>query len=39
MPMPSDKSEDAKPLYDGNKDANNPENFTDFIDNEEVVRI
>lgn len=39
VPMPGDKDEDAdKPLYDDSKDANNPDNFNDF-DDEEVVRI
>ena len=40
MPMPGDKGENGNaPLYDGSKDANNPENFTDFTDDEEIVRI
>lgn len=39
MPMPGDKSEsDNAPLYDDSKDANNPANFNDFTDDEEVVR-
>nr|DAI22990.1 MAG TPA: hypothetical protein [Caudoviricetes sp.] len=39
MPMPGDKSEgNDKPLYDSSKDANDPENFKDFTDDEEVVR-
>lgn len=37
MPMPGDVAEDSdKPLYDETKDANNPDNFEDF-DNEEIV--
>lgn len=40
MPMPGDKVEnDNTPLYDDSKDANNPENFNDFTEDEEVVRI
>ena len=39
MPMPGDMAENSRPLYDDSKDANNPENFTDFTDDEEVVRI
>ncbi len=39
MPMPGDKAEnDNTPLFDSSKDANDPENFKDFIDDEEVVR-
>ena len=40
MPMPGDKGENGNaPLYDGSKDANDPENFKDFTDDEEVLRI
>ena len=40
MPMPGDKGENGNaPLYDGSKDANDPENFKDFTDDDEVVRI
>ena len=40
MPMPGDKGENGNaPLYDGSKDANDPENFKDFTDDEEAVRI
>lgn len=39
MPMPGDMAENSRPLYDDSKDANNPEKFTDFTDDEEVVRI
>lgn len=39
MPMPGDMAENSIPLYDDSKDANNPENFTDFTDDEEAVRI
>lgn len=36
MPRDGEESDDA-PLYDENKDMNNPNNFEDF-DNEEIVR-
>lgn len=38
MPLPGDRNED-KPLFDDSKDACNPDNFTDFTDEEEVVRV
>ena len=38
LPLPNDKKEDDKPLYDENKDANNPHNFKDFTDDEEIVK-
>ena len=38
LPMPDDSNEE-KPLFDENKDANNPNKFTDFTDDEEIVRI
>lgn len=39
MPMYGDKSDDEnKPLYDETKDANDPNLFNDFED-EEVVRV
>lgn len=38
-PMYGDKSDDEnKPLFDETKDANNPDLFNDF-ENEEVVRV
>jgi len=38
VPMPNDGDEgDDAPLYDENKDANNPDNFNDF-ETEEIVR-
>ncbi len=39
MPMPNDRDSEDKPLYDESKDACNPDNFKDFTDDEEVVRI
>lgn len=36
--MPDDEKEDDKPLYDDSKDANNPDNFKDFTDDEEIVK-
>ena len=41
MPMPDDLKDEYSPLYDGSKDANDPENFSKFNDfeNEEVVRV
>jgi hypothetical protein len=38
LPMPDDEKEDDKPLYDDSKDANNPDNFKDFTDDEEIVK-
>lgn len=41
IPMPDDMVEyEESPLYDGSKDANDPENFNNFdnFENEEVVR-
>lgn len=40
MPMPNDKSDEDKPLYDDRLDANNPDNFNKFsdFDDEEIVR-
>jgi hypothetical protein len=37
VPMPNDKSESDRPVYDESLDACNPANFEDF-DNEEIVR-
>lgn len=40
VPMPYDKNDNEdndKPLYDDSKDANNPNNFNDFIEDEESV--
>lgn len=38
MPMPGDKAESGEtPLYDDSKDANNPANFNDLTDDEEIV--
>lgn len=37
MPMTDDMEYEESPLYDGSKDANDPENFNNF-ENEEVVR-
>lgn len=40
VPLPNDKTDDPKedaPLYDDSKDANNPDNFSDFIGDEESV--
>lgn len=38
IPMPYDKTDDDgdsdRPLYDESKDANNPDNFQDFIEEE-----
>ena len=41
MPMPNDKSDSDKPLYDDRLDANNPDNFNKFnnFEEEEIVRI
>lgn len=39
MPMPYDKDESDAPLYDDSKDACNPDNFKNFTEDEEVVRI
>lgn len=39
MPMPYDKDELDAPLYDDSKDACNPDNFKNFTEDEEVVRI
>ena len=41
MPMPNDKSDSDKPLYDDSLDANNPDNFNKFnnFEEEEIVRI
>lgn len=36
--MPGDENDDNTPLYDERKDANNPDNFKDFIEDEEIVR-
>lgn len=38
MPMPEDKKDDDTPLFDETKDANNPNNFNDF-EEEEIVRV
>lgn len=41
MPMPDDKSETDRPIYDDSLDANNPDNFNKFndFDKEETVRL
>ena len=40
VPMPNDKSEVDRPLFDESKDACNPDLFTnETFDNEEIVRI
>ena len=36
--MPDDRNDDDAPLYDETKDANDPNNFNDF-DEEEIVRV
>ena len=38
LPMPDDKKDDDAPLYDDSKDANNPDNFKNFTDDEEIVK-
>jgi hypothetical protein len=38
LPMPGDEKDDNTPLYDESKDANNPDNFKDFTDDEEIVK-
>lgn len=38
VPMPKDGEDEDAPLFDENKDMNDPINFETF-DNEEVVRI
>ena len=38
MPMPDDEKANDTPLYDGTKDANDPNNFNDFNE-EEIVRV
>ena len=38
MPMPDDEKDNDTPLYDGTKDANDPNNFNDFNE-EEIVRV
>jgi ompA domain protein len=38
MPMPNDGDDEEVPLYDDTKDANDPNNFNDF-NNEETIRI
>ena len=38
MPLPGDKTDTDAPLYDERKDANNPDLFKDFTQDEEVVR-
>ena len=38
MPGDEDDKTDA-PLYDDTKDANNPDNFEDFEDEQEVTNI
>ena len=38
--MPGDEEDKADaPLYDDTKDANNPDNFEDFEDEQEVTNI
>lgn len=40
VPMPGDEDDKADaPLYDDTKDANNPDNFEDFEDEQEVTNI
>ena len=36
--MPDDEKDNNTPLYDETKDANDPNNFNDF-DEEEIVRV
>lgn len=38
VPLPNDGSDEDKPLFDGSKDANNPDNFNDFEGDEEIVK-
>lgn len=38
LPMPFDKNETDRPLFDESLDACNPANFENF-DNEEIVRV
>lgn len=38
LPMLNDEKDDS-PLFDESKDANNPDNFKDFTDDEEIVRL
>ena len=39
VPMPGDRGNGDKPLYEDGKDACNVDNFTDFTKEEEVVRV
>lgn len=38
LPMPGDEKEDDAPLYDESKDANDLNNFSDFTEDEEIVK-